>query len=161
VWGVACRLGVSRECFQYRLKNDETLRVLLRTVKKGKFSREEVAYMEELWKEGVHPPMIAKRLGRKLSAVRYELPRLVDRIRDNDQQSLIQGPQVLSPEVEEILIQGRLRELWDGLMRLDMTCNWRKALSQNPAETWLSIIAKGIPAQVKHPLASHEPPNYC
>jgi hypothetical protein len=49
-------------------------------------------------------------------------------------------------------------QMWDGLMRLDMTDNWRKALSQNPAQTWLSIIAKGIPAPVKQLLSSDEPP---
>jgi hypothetical protein len=124
VWEVARRLGRSELSLQRRLKNDEELRVLLRTVKEGRFRSEEVAYMEGLWKQGLPPSVITKRPGRKTSTVRQQLSLLADKICNNDQPSVFQGPQALSPEIEELLIQGRLRESWDGLMRLDMTDTW-------------------------------------
>jgi hypothetical protein len=130
----------------------------LRPVKEGRFRSDEVAYMEGLWKQGLHPPVIAKRLGRKASTVRQQLFRLADKICNDDQPSVFQGPQALPPEVEEFIIQGRLQEVWDGLLRLDMTDTWKKVLSPKQVETWLPIIAKGIPTQVKQLLASHEPP---
>ncbi|KAE8452707.1 hypothetical protein EG329_013966 [Mollisiaceae sp. DMI_Dod_QoI] len=114
--------------------------------------------MEGLWEQNLRRLVIAKCLGRKASIARCQLLRLTEKIRNNDQSSVFQGPQALPPEVEEFVIQCRLRELWDGLMRLDMTDTWRKVLSEETAEIWLSIIAKGIPAEVKQLLAKHEAP---
>jgi hypothetical protein len=66
-------------------------------------------------------------------------------------------PQSLSLKEEEIF-ESRLSKIWEGMMTFEMTKEWKRIISELPAEKWLSRITEHTPADVKSMLVSPHPP---
>lgn len=92
--------------------------------------------------------------GRPPSLLRPEPGPLVDSGRLGDQDG---GPPALSAE-EEAIFYMRLSKIWEGLMTFPMTADWNDIISGLASEKWLSLVAEGIPTNVKSMLASSQPP---
>jgi len=156
--GIATRLGRSGDSIRYRLTKASTLRALLKPPTTGKWGSHEFQHLIQLRKQSLKPSVIAKRMGRTKYGVNKQLSRVAHQICNDDKPSVFQGPQALPPELEDSIIQGRLQELWKGLIRLEMTETWMRVLSRKMTEAWQSLILKSIPTEVKKLLASHQPP---
>ena len=158
VWEIAHHLGRPSAFVRRKLKSDEELKGLLRPVKTGTWSNEEVESLTRLRFEGLHKSVIAKRLGRSQVSVAMKIVQRIDHIRNMAKPPTFQGPQALSPALVESIFQARLRESWECLMRSEMTETWKEVLMQKTAEVWLSAISENTSKQAKQLLASHKPP---
>jgi hypothetical protein len=158
MWEVAQHLGRPREQVRKKIKGDEKLRDLLKPVKSGRWSKEEIEYLMRLRIEGFNRSVLAKRLGRSKESVASKIAEKSEQIRSLTMLPTFQGPQALSPGLTESIFQARLRESWDCLMRSKMTEDWKGVLSQASAESWLWAISENTSSQIKQLLASHRPP---
>lgn len=73
---------------------------------------------------------------------------------------VVAGPQELPPGLRESLFEARLAEIWDGLLKLEMTQTWRDALQEKPPGQWLAAVSAGIPAHVKRMLGGLQSPSW-
>jgi hypothetical protein len=125
--------------------------------KTGTWTDEEIQGLINLRGEGMLPADLSKYLRRTKASVEKKLQELHSDIFDS---TLVQGPQRLPQWLYKSLFKERLINVWDGLIKSEMTPNWRKALAENPSEEWLSRIADGIPESVKKVLGGLQPPTY-
>jgi hypothetical protein len=158
VWEIAARLDRSEIAIIRKLQRHEELRALWQPFRSGRFSRDEAKYLIRLRTLGFPLPAMAVYLGRDEEKIKAKIRRESLRIFNRIDGEVFQGPQALTPELEDSIARGRLKDALHDLLRRPMTANWRQLLSQGQAETWLTIISDNIPAQVKRLLASHQAP---
>jgi hypothetical protein len=159
VWQVAARLGRSEQLVKYRLRENKALRDCLSPTKSGKWEHEEIELLIELRMREWKYSAISKKLGRTASSIASQVVKHADQIFGDRSPLTSQETKALSPDLVDSIVQGRLQDIWDGLMSCNMTKAWREALSSESAEPWLSDIARGIPVKVKEVLANHGPHN--
>lgn len=159
VWEIATSLGKASSLILRKLQSNRELSALWKPHKKGRFSSDETAFLIRLRRFGAQRQTIALYLGRDDESVRRKINREALRIFTNEQTDTFQGPQALTPELEDSITKGRLQDAFTDLLSCNMADYWRELLHQEQAGAWLSVIADNIPTQVKKLLASHEPPS--
>ena len=140
-----------------RLFEQEEVKMLMRRNKKGQWSDDETQWLILRRKQGLPLTKIARLLRRTKPRIEKKLRQLGNMIFES---TVIEGPQELPPGLRESLFTTRLVNVWQGLLKSDMTPTWRDALSEKSSERWLSTISEGIPEDVKRILGSLQPPTY-
>jgi hypothetical protein len=126
---------------------------------KGPFTEEETDILKKMYEDGIHPRIIADRLGRKEPSVKAKVKSLAPYFQNRNEPLLFHGPQVLAPELEDSIFHWRLSTIWEGLMAFPKTLKWDETLSKFPSEFWLSQIVGHTPRRLKSLLVSHQPPD--
>ena len=139
--------------FEYE-KKDERLPTI-----RGRWTKEETDILKDMRRDHVHPRVIADRLGRKNSSVVDKLASFSDYFRKCNEAGRFEGPQSLPPEMKESLLRSRLQNIWEGLMKINMTERWDEVLMTHDAPHWQSMIAETIPRGLVSILASVQPPH--
>jgi len=140
-----------------RLLKQKELQTLMRRRIKGQWSNEETQWLILQRKQGLALTRITKLLRRTKLSVEKQLRELGNVMFES---TVVEGPQELPPGLQESLFNTRLVNIWQGLLELEMTPTWEKALSTKSAEEWLSPISQGIPEGVKKILGGLRPPTY-
>lgn len=130
---------------------------LMERNKKGQWSNDEIQWLVLLRKQGLTLPKITMLLRRTKSSTEKQLRELKNVMFES---TMVEGPQELPPGLQASLFNTRLMNIWQGLLKSEMTPTWREALSKKPAEKWLSLISHGIPEGVKRILGGLQPPTY-
>jgi hypothetical protein len=158
IWEISQHLGRPKEAVGRKSKDCEELRGLLKPIKTGRWSNEEIEYLTRLRTEGLHEPVIAKRLGRSQLSVANKSIQQADRNQRMAKPPTFQSPQESPPALVESFFQAQLEESWDCLVHSEMTETWKEVLLQKKAELWLSAVSENTPYQVKQLLSSQRPP---
>jgi hypothetical protein len=144
---------LAREANRIMGKNE--LENLLRQKKREQWSDEEVQRLIALQKQRLPFSKFTLLLRRTESNIRKKFQEL-----RCTSSLVVEGPQELPPELEMLMFNTRLSEVWQALLKSEMTPTWREALQEKPAEEWLSSISLGIPEDVKKALGGLRPPTW-
>lgn len=133
------------------------LEQLLKHNKKGPWPYDEVQHLITLRQDGLPLRTMRKWLRRTEHSIQKKLGELGSSV---FKPTVVAGPQELPTGLRESLFEARLAEIWDGLLKSEMTPTWRDALGEKPREQWLAAVAAGIPAHVKRMLGGLQPPSW-
>ncbi|KAI5927189.1 hypothetical protein F4810DRAFT_652736 [Camillea tinctor] len=141
------------------LGGEDKLKKHMRRLKGGEWSDGETQWLISRRNQGLPLNTMASFLRRTEPSVYKKLRELGTTILD-DSTAVEDGPQELPSWLRETLFSTRLSAIWEGLLEFGMTPAWKEALSEKPAEHWLTIISAGIPEDVKKILGGLKPPTY-
>lgn len=119
---------------------------MLQHNKKGPWTCDEVQRLIKWREDGLALRSIKKLLRRTKHSIQKKLRELGSSIFEP---TVVAGPQGLPPGLRESLFEARLAEIWNGLLKTEMTQLWIVALEEKPPEQWLAAVYAGIPAHVK------------
>ena len=140
----------ARRVFEPKVWRDVTL-----TYKKGRCSREDIAWLVSRYKENWKLDQMSILLRRRQSSLRKRLKELGGIVADP---IIIEGPQALPPGLREKLFSERLHEVWEHFSKIDFNPRWKEVLAERSTDQWLSSINDTIPDLVKRLLGGLRPP---
>ena len=88
---------------------------------KGPFTEEEMDILKKMYEDGIHPRIIADRLGRKEPSVKAKIKSLAPLFSNRNEPLLFHSLQVRAPELEDSIFHWRLSTIWGGLTAFPKT----------------------------------------
>lgn len=140
-----------------RILGKNEVKTLLRKSKRGQWSNDETQQLTALREQKLPPKTIAMLLRRTKSSVDKKSQELGSTWSGS---YAVEGPQEMLPGSQVSLFNIRLAEIWQALLRSEMTQAWREALQKKRVDEWLSSISLGIPEGVKKALGGLRPPTW-
>lgn len=159
VWEIARRLGKTKEQVRRRMNEHESLKSLLKPLKVGHWSSTEVDRLMELYGSGKSPAQIAYLTRTAKQRVCSKILRMLSQTLDAANSSGLRNLQPPPAAIDEQIVSLRLLSLFEDLLLLPMTSNWRAILSRRSSQEWLNDIAANIPFEVKQLLMSPQRPS--
>ena len=87
----------------------------------GRWIKAETDILKDMRRDHIHPRVIADRIGRKTNSVVNKITSLSDCFRECNETNHFEGPQSLPPDLEQLLLRSRLQNIWEGLMKSEVT----------------------------------------
>jgi hypothetical protein len=140
-----------------RLLGKSELEQLMKHNKKGPWTCDEVQRLITLRVNGFKLRDMRKLLRRTQDSIQKRLRELGSSVFEP---TIVLGPQELPPGLRKSLFEARLAEIWDGLLKSEMTQTWRDVLKEKAPEQWLAAVSAGIPMHVKRILGGLQSPTW-